>query len=201
MAPKRTDYISQNASKIESKTLPIVAYVASFESPKNGGCTRWSVVGFMGQEKRPSLQRTADSYQDAMELIPGWWTYAERIENEKAEKRARNAAARNAPAPEIYVEGAVLYTNWGYDQTNVEWYQVVARKGMTATIRALKCDYTETGFMSGRTAPVVGEFCGEPFRIRITKRGGCERAKTDRAHSHVNLYVWGGKPKHSSSYA
>lgn len=55
--------------------------------------------------------------------------------------------------------GQVLYSSWGYDQTNIDFYEVVkgAEEGKFAVIRQLKQSTTETGFMSGHTSPATGE--------------------------------------------
>lgn len=98
----------------------------------------------------------------------------------RAEESARNQAkkVRNAQAERRREEmraaltvGSVLYTSWGYDQTNVDFYEVVARTEHTVTVRKLAAECEEKGFMQGRTRPRVGEYLGKPQRRRILECG------------------------------
>lgn len=75
--------------------------------------------------------------------------------------------------------GSIFYTSWGYDQTNVDYYEVVAlsASGKTATLKQLASGLAEDG--SGVVAK-PGEFynpksgwCAKCHqRINRTPRGG-----------------------------
>lgn len=55
--------------------------------------------------------------------------------------------------------GKVFYSSWGYDQTNVDFYQVVAIKGKkTVILQELNSDYTATGSMCGEVKPILNSF-------------------------------------------
>ena len=55
--------------------------------------------------------------------------------------------------PEPYTVGSILYCSWGYDQTNVDFYLVVARKGDWLTLQPMNKKKTYTGHMSGTCTP------------------------------------------------
>jgi hypothetical protein len=52
--------------------------------------------------------------------------------------------------------GDILYTHWGYDQTNRDFYQILSVKNNTITVQEIAQNVTETGFMSGTTVPIPG---------------------------------------------
>jgi len=53
-----------------------------------------------------------------------------------------------------YVQvGDILYTSWGYDQTNTEYFKVIAISKRYMKMVELEADYKETGFMSGISKP------------------------------------------------
>lgn len=54
--------------------------------------------------------------------------------------------------------GDLLCYSWGYDQTNVDFYQVISRTARKVTIRAIKSSYTATGDMSGRERALPNQF-------------------------------------------
>lgn len=89
----------------------------------------------------------------------------------KAERKAKRAAEKaealsNVKAGDIYV------ASWGWEQTNVDAYQVVAKKGATVTLREIALSSIEgsEGFMSDRVRPVKDAFIGGEFKKRITGR-------------------------------
>lgn len=64
-------------------------------------------------------------------------------------------------------EGDIFYTSWGYEQTNVEFYQVVSVKGSFCEVREVaKLSYDHNS-MSGKVAPKPNVFIGEPVRKKI----------------------------------
>lgn len=92
------------------------------------------------------------------------------------------------------IEGDILYTSWGYEQTNVEFFQVTGIKNKRVTLREIAGDTTETGSMSGNTKPVRGLWTGEPL-TRTVQPG--DRVKID---SIRNAYPLGDREQVSCSW-
>ena len=63
----------------------------------------------------------------------------------------------------------IFYASWGYEQTNVDFYQVTAVRGCVVEIRPIRQDITETGFMCGTTMPVLDAFTGPPRKHRVVR--------------------------------
>lgn len=77
----------------------------------------------------------------------------------KAEKKAFVSSLR---------VGDLMKSSWGYDQTNVDWFQVVEVKSpKTIVVREIQGRIVETGFMSGKAYPVKDDFIGEPMLKRV----------------------------------
>lgn len=77
--------------------------------------------------------------------------------------------------------GSILYTNWGYDQTNVEFFQIMSIKGNTVFIREVEQDSIgQTGYMSCTVIPRPNVFCGSEKKYIIqsnsVKISECRRA-------------------------
>ena len=90
----------------------------------------------------------------------------------KEERKVARAVARKE-AQENVKKGDIFVATWGWEQTNVDAYQVVAKKGATVTLREIALETIEgsEGFMSDRVRPVKNHFIGEAFTKRITGRG------------------------------
>lgn len=95
--------------------------------------------------------------------------------------------------------GDIFYNSWGYDQTNIDWYQVtkVSPTGKTCKIRPIAGKLKETGFMSGQTVPHKGKFTGKEIQKKIRISG----KEVNLPMPHGWCPMWDGKPKHSSWYA
>lgn len=105
----------------------------------------------------------------------------------KAKRKAESKAPRKLEV------GHILYTSWGYDQTNIDFYQVTALKGETMIqVQKLASATSETGFMCGKSLPGE-ELIGKPIICRATG----DRV-TIEGHA---AWVWNGTPKACSWYA
>lgn len=92
-----------------------------------------------------------------------------------------------------YKEGDVLYTSWGYDQTNVDFYQVVEVKGAIIVVRKIgKVVKDGGGRGSDQVVADPGHFVGPAIRVKP----GLYGAKIDGHHASK----WDGKPKHETPF-
>ena len=110
--------------------------------------------------------------------------------------RARKEALRRdviAMSAKLRV-GSLLATSWGYDQTNVDFYEVIARTPGTATVRQIAATLRETGFMAGKVTPRPGVYVGPPMTKRIQ---GCGV----RVDSHLATPTEPGAEHYCSWYA
>lgn len=97
--------------------------------------------------------------------------------------------------------GDIFYNSWGYDQTNIDWYQVtkVTPSGKSVKIKRIDGKYKETGFMSGKTTPMKGKF--RKGAKELTKRIRVSGDEVNLPMKHGWCPKWDGKEKHSSHYA
>ncbi|MDO8421123.1 MAG: hypothetical protein Q7S99_03075 [Parvibaculum sp.] len=115
------------------------------------------------------------------------------------QRQARRAsmAARKAESnkPHTLEVGHVLKSTWGYDQTNVDFYEVVEVNGAhMVTIRKIASSAESTGDMTAREMPVIGEYISAPKRKRVTCGGV-------RIASYSFASLWDCRPVSTSSYA
>jgi hypothetical protein len=80
-------------------------------------------------------------------------------------------ALSNASRIPNYKVGEILHTCWGYDQTNIEYFEVVELRGKHVILRELAQERTATGFDQGNCAPIAGKYVGEPIRRLAQERG------------------------------
>lgn len=97
--------------------------------------------------------------------------------------------------------GTILYSSWGYDQTNVDWYQVVKLSGKQSVtlrkIRSVETDDSPTA-MTGKCTPAPDHFMGPDIRRRWKSSSYGDFIKIK---SYAYAYLWDGEPRRFSSYA
>ena len=86
------------------------------------------------------------------------------------------------------VAGLILYSSWGYDQTNIDFYIVTKVSGTMATLVAIEAPEKSTDIMHGvktPTLPVVP--VGREIRRKM-------RGAYVSLTSYSGAYPWDGKP-------
>lgn len=108
------------------------------------------------------------------EWVETQFTYAKEAEEEKATRLAdeRNKAKDMRAAVTV---GTVLCNSWGYDQTNVDYYEVVRRSdtGATVWVRSIGAASVagSGGFMSDQVVPNPGTFRGDEIKKTVGPHG------------------------------
>lgn len=131
-----------------------------------------------------------DQWRD--ELIQAYQARAERMAKRKAE---RQNFEHNVKV------GDIFYTSWGYEQTNIDFYQVIEVKGKFATIRQIAGEVTDYhSSMSGEKVATPGAFLerSEPIRKMILR--GYNGEPYMKISSFEYASPWDGKPKSWSSW-
>lgn len=89
----------------------------------------------------------------------------------QAERRAEKAAKR--AAGHKLQPGDVLRCSWGYDQTNIDYYEVTRLIGRRMVeIRAIGAESVGDGHMTGDCVPKPGHYIGEPMRKAVSDYDG-----------------------------
>lgn len=115
-------------------------------------------------------------------------------ELEAIASKARRAAEGEERAAGIKA-GTIFYSSWGYEQTNIDFYVVLERKGQFVIVQEVGQNREETGFMSGNCTPDVSRKIGEPMRKKISQHATLNMA------SYSYCSIWDGRPQHYTSYA
>jgi hypothetical protein len=153
-------YLPPDAVKVTAKNADAVAYIWS----AHDGTPRAAV--FIGKQSEPVWRyKFRDEAAREKAIATQFASVAER-----AARMAGYRAERKAWVPD-YKVGDILNTCWGYDQTNREFFEVVAVKGKYVTLREIAQVREHDTSMSGRCMPQSGHYIGEPIR-RLAQQHG-----------------------------
>lgn len=92
--------------------------------------------------------------------------------------------------------GMVFYTSWGYDQTNVDFYQVVEVTPKGVKVRQVGSRSVGTEGSCDYVVPGKG-FIGEPMFKRLRKDHNGKPAF--RVASYASAYLWDGSMKYQTA--
>lgn len=166
--------------KINAKRAPAVVYLFDL----HGGL---AAKGFAGKAAKPSFFYTFKTPARRWQYIGEWL----RSQDLSQQSRDARKAEKQAFVHSLKV-GDILNTSWGYDQTNIEFFQVVRLVAKSMVIvRELAQDSEQTGFDSGSCVPVAGKFIGPELRKRVLEGNTLDihNANFGRAHVYAQTEI------------
>lgn len=121
---------------------------------------------------------------------------------EKEQEKIKLAALKSTfDINDHFKVGDVVYNSWGWEQTNIEFYQVVSVKGSKIVCKELRQRLTDSGgsSMSANTVPIIDDFLNN--QITLTVKPAFHGFKICPLKSHYYFSKWDGTPKYCSWYA
>jgi len=179
---------------IDHKELGITVYTRDGET-LGGLC-------FVGKAIKPTWFYRFKSVEQRNKEIEQ--TFA-RVQSKLDRKAQEKAKKTDAMANHGVVVGDVFRCSWGYDQTNIDYYEVIAITGKTATICRIGCLSENTGWLQGDSVPQLGAFIGKPKKKLIQKRSVDSEAyltmnSYSTAFKMTPIAQVGNKPVYESSH-
>jgi hypothetical protein len=162
------------------------------------------VKAWKGSAKVPAWNYTFSTKARAEAAAKDLVESVRRSETRRAEQVAERKAKRAAlKASDHWSVGDVVYTSWGYDQTNVEYYQVTSIKAKSVMVRQISVNSSDRGQPGGgKVAPRRYEFVGPEIFCPIDENGrftaGPCWGKDKPSYRH-SCYKWSGKAVYTSS--
>lgn len=143
-----------------------IRYTFDEAAPSAFHSGRPGITIWYGKSKRPKRYsfRTAEHRQQWLDREKASQDAGERF---KIQRQAERDQRKAAMAEQIQV-GTLLCYSWGYDQTNVDFFQVVARKGSAVWIRPIggRVVPGSEGFMSNTIMPARDQFASDKPAVR-----------------------------------
>jgi len=147
--------------------------------------------GFRGRSMKPAFRYRFGDEAQRSAYVDEWLRYANQLIAERLDRSERARASHSLSV------GDVLYSSWGYDQTNIDFYEVVSVRGACVDLRELKQNRNEQAIgMQGTCTARRGEYAGEI--IRGKRPTGLN---TIRIASYATASIWDGRALSWSSYA
>lgn len=168
-------FIPAGANKVVDKYSDAVVYLYTTKKGKP------AAMLFLGKKAKP----VADFWYNSLpeREVAVMMVFEERQRIAELHKKQDEREAAKADKNKLVV-GDILVSSWGYDQTNVDFYQVVGLVGKCSLkLRKIRGYKQYEGNMIGHVVPQTDDFIGEEF----TKRWLVDHAKIT---SFSYAYKW-----------
>jgi hypothetical protein len=196
-----TRYAPKGSTRVTIKDLPGVE-IYLYEAPSRvDGIPLYGAIAYQGKRSKPDFHYTwgaagqKDAFQRREAHIREWLD----VIQERRDRKAKEKAEREEWTHDLKV-GEILYGSWGYDQTNVEYFEVVEVRGKSVIIRELEQTSISDGTahsMSDYRMPKPGCYQGAPMR-KIPQKGWKGEVGVRVGHAYCTR--WDGKKKYNSWY-
>jgi hypothetical protein len=156
----RESFIPKGATAFRDKESSAVVY--AYTDKQGRPCAR----AFSGKRTKPDWRYRFASPERREEAARKHFETVRARENARKERAATRKAFVHPFKP-----GDIFKTHWGYDQTNIEWYQCLEVKGKYLIVTEIATESYQTGDMEGRCVPLTGSPIGAPLRV-LAREGG-----------------------------
>lgn len=156
--------IPSNAIKVSDRNSDAIAYI--YDDKDNRPCAAL----FCGRQRKPAARYRYSNRSRRETSVAEFFGNRRQRLHQEAEKQQKSAnEAEQARVGDTY------YTSWGYDQTNVDFYEIVERVGkISARVRPINSSDASTphqpGF-TGAAVPAAGAFKGPAILVRLKGNG------------------------------
>ena len=145
---------------------------------------------FYGRTQRPNFHVRFNDEERREKYIQDFLDSKKQREEEKAERRKAQKLTKDH---DIKV-GDIFYTCWGYDQTNIDYYQVVDVRGSRIDLREIGQEVVDRYPGGEEVVPVKDSFTSDKI-ITISARAD---GTVTKISSFEYPSKWDGKPHHQT---
>jgi hypothetical protein len=160
--------VMPNGVRVLRRESPVVVRDGAQRVPG----TRYYAMIWRPKATKPEANYLFRTRESREEYISGWIANYNLAQAEKAAHRAARTAKPES-AQEVTV-GTVFVNSWGWEQTNVDYYEVVAVRGKMVDLRPIASEEVagSQGFMCATVKPVRGAFLDSQSSYEMRKPNG-----------------------------
>ena len=158
------------------------------------GQAPYKAMGFSGKKAKYDFFFRFRTPESRAEYVNKWEDKLKKVREYKQERKEKRSL------PHTLKVGDIMYSSWGYDQTNIDWYQVVkVVSGKMVEIRQINGTRNNDGMPSdqGTTMPIKDSFIENAPVLRKK----ASSSNSINLTSYANAWLWDGRSKFYSTYA
>ena len=180
-------------------------YYKNLSNVKEDNCERLEIVTFEFEDGKPGVlvwmgKQAKPIHYYKFSTVEKQMAHVQKVvESEVKEMEAKKTLAEKKKAAVCpFKVGDILTGSWGYDQTNVDFWQVTKLIGKSMAevrpIGSIDASSENEAPMTEHVVPYADHFIGPARRVRISNSGF-------NPESFIHARLWDGKPCYASHYA
>jgi len=186
-------FVPENSSRIDHDAIGAVLYLYL------NGDGKPTALAYKGTARKAAFHLRFGSEAARLAYLDKWvQAHTKREGDRQAEQLAKRAETHTLAV------GAIVVSSWGYEQTNIDFYEVVrVVSPKTVEVRQIGASLTEDdmpggGAMAGHKMPKAGDFLAHEPVMTCRARGTTVQGIRRGGHT---ARLWDGKPQRCSWYA
>ena len=188
MTMTREFYIPKGSKEIKAAKTDAVAYINNYADG-----TKYTAMVFGGKRSKYDKYFGFKTKEARDNYVIKYFTDQENLALSK-KKWAEDKKAQAEENQANYQVGDILVSSWGYDQTNIDYYQVIERTAKMATIQKICKEFLDSGYPSeDKVIPLKDSFVGKPKKKKIGTYG-------ITLSSYETASLWDGKPDYETAF-
>lgn len=178
----------------EGADLEIWTWDGSHQTPRGGEVPVFYGIAFAGKANKPLWNYIFRTDANRAEEIRKTIEVRKQFLDSKQKRQEEKANFVHGLKP-----GDIMVCSWGYDQTNIDFYQITEVRGKSVVIREIASKIVGgQGSPSERVMPVPDHFVGEPM---LKRPSGSAGHPTVKVTSFSSAHPWDGQPEHQTGAA
>lgn len=182
-------HVPKGSTKVADKQSDAVAYI--YTNANNRPCARV----FFGKQAKPVVACYYMTVEQRDKAV------AAAFESRRA--RTASIIARRSDRVSFrhtFKVGDIFRQTWGYDQTNINYFEVVRTSDKCVWVREIEQALFERGDMTGYTTPQPGKFLKGSEERKCLARDGAIKVGKHSFHwaSYVKPQIVGGVPTYGT---
>jgi hypothetical protein len=110
-------------------------------------------IGFRGKALKPAFHERYSTAEHRAQVVQEWIGRLQKYADEKvAAREAKKAWQHGLKVGDIFV------CSWGYDQTNIDYFEVVGLHGKSVDVLEIGCQSVEVAWAQGKSVPAPGQY-------------------------------------------
>jgi hypothetical protein len=184
-------HVPKNSTEIKDAQSSAVVFVYRFE---NLGREHFGAIAYHGTASKADWHFSFRTVEQRDAKVASFFESIRFSEKAKQDRAAERKAAEHC----LNV-GDVLVSSWGYDQTNVDFFVVIATPTKkTVVVRACGSETDATRPSASDMAEYVVAVPSKMFGEPLTRRCAKDSIRVDDCRS---AWRWDGRPRYHSWYA
>ncbi len=185
-------YIPEGSTEVQHDDINAVVYYREADG-------KWYATGYSGKRSKPDFSYRFNSEFSRFKHIKEWLENLRELKKIRDDRKALQKAFRHG-----FKKGDILYCSWGWEQTNIDFYQVT-KVVSDKTVKIRRIHGKDVGNNQGHFMSATKVAVKDAFKAGTEEMLKRVQSSNGKPYIRINSYSWttpwDGTPMNYSWYA